>query len=93
MQFNNDDREPYNEIDINSRDQRIDITESKSTFEESSEPVTLTWKINAYVKNKTNIIKRIKERIRPVDEEPEVKHILKDGIFINLNNNFLKINI
>lgn len=75
-------QENFNNIELNEaqvNERKIDVYGSRNSFEEPAEPVTLTWQLNAYVVPKRNIFKRLKDRIRPSDQN-NVKHILKDGI-------------
>ena len=44
-------------------------------------PITLTWKVNAWVKNKQNIIEKIKSKIRRDEDEEkqDYKYLLTNG--------------
>ena len=61
-------------------EQKIDLTHRKTIFQESTEPVTLTWQVSASAPIKTNVFKRLKERIRPSENETKTaKPILTNG--------------
>jgi len=63
---------------------------------QNSSPITLTWNVSAYVKNKSSVFRKLKRRIRPDDdnqydysansfqqsiEDTKFKPILKNGSF------------
>ncbi len=63
---------------------------------QNTTPITVTWNVNAYVKNKKSILKRLKSSVKQDEQdqyfdsslndyvEPideKYKHILKNGLF------------
>ncbi len=38
---------------------------------QNTTPITVTWNVNAYVKNKKSILKRIKDRVRPDEQDQQ----------------------
>lgn len=88
-QFNLDNANPSSFQSPNTKKMKSKFAKQNTT------PITITWNVNAYVKNKKNILKRIKERMRPGEQEfrnfhsfnnfhqveREDKRILKNGIF------------
>jgi hypothetical protein len=38
---------------------------------QNTTPITVTWNVNAYVKNKKSILKRIKNHVRPDEQDQQ----------------------
>jgi hypothetical protein len=67
---------------IQPAEQKIDLSVRKTIFQDSTEPVTLTWQVSALAPIKKNVFKRLKDRIRPSESETSsAKPILSNGKF------------
>ena len=77
----------YNQFNLNNMDQSSFQSSSTNKMnskflKQNSTPITVTWNVNAYVKNKKSILKRIKNRVRPDDDNLQF-----DNNFNNSYNN------